>query len=599
MSNPDSKIGGKSRLDSKSPLLVAALEYHQRGWSIIPLEPKGKRPLVPWNSFISTTPTRHQVKEWWTKWPEANIGCVCGRVSNLVVVDVDVYRGGTIQGLPTTGLVSKTGGGGYHCFYTYPRGRREKVRNKVGKDGIDVRGDGGYVVLPPSIHANGTPYRWTNGTSNGDLSPCPTFCYEKPKEKKDDTSKDSWISDLLIKGTSKGSRNDDVSRLAGYLASKDLPPDISENIIFAWMRSQDLPLSKEEINVTTRSVYRTKERNALGEDFTVLRLQDYFRKYAGTEIEWLVDGWLPKSTIGFVASPPGGMKTWLIFDLAASIATGKPFLQKFPVMNTGPVLIFQQEDFHGQIADRLGTVLSSKLLTVKGNFLEEEGETFKVSIPDFSKIPIYLHPERALRFDNKDSVASFRQIVERIKPSLVIVDPLYSAVSPEDYMTQGASQMFVMKKLRDEFGTSFFVVHHTKKQREGNLERQDMWGSQFLNAFLETGWQVKKPDEAENSIIVRRHFKVTGPQPVIKLDFNISTHSSYAYSVSVEDNYEEKEALDLPNEILMFCMGKSYSMRELVSKFGDEKKVKNAVKKLRKEGELECKNHMYKTTVNL
>ena len=79
---------------SSSDCHGAALEYLARGWSVIPIEPCGKRPLVAWLEFQDRLPSPAEVGRWFDRWPEANIGIVTGIVSGLVVLDVDARHGG-------------------------------------------------------------------------------------------------------------------------------------------------------------------------------------------------------------------------------------------------------------------------------------------------------------------------------------------------------------------------------------------------------------------------------------------------------------------------------------------------------------------------
>ncbi len=114
------------------------------------------------------------IGEWWRRSPAANVGIATGAASGLVVVDVDLPKGGrkSLQALVAAGhqlaptLTSHTGGRGLHLVYARPSG--VAIPNAVGRlpglahglPGIDLRGDGGYVVAPPSIHASGRRYRW-------------------------------------------------------------------------------------------------------------------------------------------------------------------------------------------------------------------------------------------------------------------------------------------------------------------------------------------------------------------------------------------------------------------------------------------------------
>ncbi len=138
-------------------LLRAALSYARRGIPVFPCEPGGKRPLT-YNGFWEATTDARRIKTWWDRWPSANLGVPTGTKSGLLVLDVDARDGGpeTLAvlerengPLPRTAR-ARTGGGGIHVFFRYPV--REEVRNSAGwlGRGLDVRGEGGYVVVPPS-----------------------------------------------------------------------------------------------------------------------------------------------------------------------------------------------------------------------------------------------------------------------------------------------------------------------------------------------------------------------------------------------------------------------------------------------------------------
>jgi hypothetical protein len=157
-------------------VLDAALAYRARGWSVVPIEPQGKRPLVRWQAFQKRVPTPAEIAAWFERWPDANVGIVTGHASGLVVVDVDPRHGGaeTLAALEAShgalpaSVESQTGGGGRHLYFAHPGG---VVRNRVGlAPGIDLRGDGGVVVAPPSLHASGRRYRWRDGHRPEDVA---------------------------------------------------------------------------------------------------------------------------------------------------------------------------------------------------------------------------------------------------------------------------------------------------------------------------------------------------------------------------------------------------------------------------------------------
>lgn len=143
-------------------LLQAALDYASRGWRVFPLQ--GKRPFPGTHGFKDATTDTLTIRRWWRQHPDANIGVVTGRISGIVVVDIDGPEGeaalaefGPLPATPT----ARTGRG-RHLYYSYPPDRTIRRHIRV-RPGLDVLGDGGYVVAPPSIHPEtGRRYRWTH-----------------------------------------------------------------------------------------------------------------------------------------------------------------------------------------------------------------------------------------------------------------------------------------------------------------------------------------------------------------------------------------------------------------------------------------------------
>ena len=147
----------EKRRVSNPVLLKAALSYARRGIPVFPCEPGGKRPLT-YNGFWEATTDMRRIKAWWGRWPVANVGVPTGERSGLLVLDIDLRDGGPESlvalerengPLPRTAR-ARTGGGGVHVFFRYPA--EKEVRNSAGwlGPGLDVRGEGGYVVVPPS-----------------------------------------------------------------------------------------------------------------------------------------------------------------------------------------------------------------------------------------------------------------------------------------------------------------------------------------------------------------------------------------------------------------------------------------------------------------
>jgi len=165
-----------------SRMLKAALRYARYGWHVLPVhslrnglcscgnedcQSPGKHPRTK-HGVKDATAKHSTIREWWAKWPSANVGIATGKHSRLVVLDIDPRHDGassftkltsTEGSCPGFPAVS-TGGGGRHIFFEYPS---VAVKSRAGiVKGIDVRADGGYVVAPPSRHVSGKRYRWVD-----------------------------------------------------------------------------------------------------------------------------------------------------------------------------------------------------------------------------------------------------------------------------------------------------------------------------------------------------------------------------------------------------------------------------------------------------
>ena len=151
-----------------STMLDYALRYRRRGFSVIPCS-KVKKPLVKWEPFQLQRASEAQIREWWDKYPDANVGIACGPVSGVDVLDVDTqeaYDALQENWLPDTFKTPtvKTPKG-RHLYFKHRPGLSNTVR---AVPGTDVRTHGGYVVAPPSINGTGQAYYWHDGLTPKD-----------------------------------------------------------------------------------------------------------------------------------------------------------------------------------------------------------------------------------------------------------------------------------------------------------------------------------------------------------------------------------------------------------------------------------------------
>lgn len=158
--------------------LESAIDYAKFGWAVFPLLPRSKAPACA-GGFHSASKNTAEVQKLWNNQSNYNLGISTGDVSGFWVLDIDPDKGGKDSldelenkygSLPET-LTSKTGGGGRHYIFKTPKDA--KISCSIGKlgKGIDVRGNGGYIAAPPSVHPNGTNYEW----EQGEIAEAPTW----------------------------------------------------------------------------------------------------------------------------------------------------------------------------------------------------------------------------------------------------------------------------------------------------------------------------------------------------------------------------------------------------------------------------------------
>lgn len=248
----------------------AALDYLRRGWSVIPVRPRDKRPLIPWQDYQRSPPGETELRDWFERWPDANVGIVTGVVSDLIVLDVDPRHGGeaSLAGLelrhgplPVT-VEAVSGGGGRHIYFAHPGGQ---VRNRVElAPGIDLRGDGGMIVAPPSVHPSGARYAWREGLAPGEvrLAPPPVWLLRELGQGEGRLGHPlSHWRQLVAAGVPAGSRNNTIASLSGHLLWHGVDPEVVTELLLCWNRVRCRPpLSDDEVVRTVQSITRLHER---------------------------------------------------------------------------------------------------------------------------------------------------------------------------------------------------------------------------------------------------------------------------------------------------------------------------------------------------
>jgi len=230
--------------------LEAARKYLSHGMSVIPVQPRGKKPAISWKEYQQRLPTDEELVRWFGNGAKNNIGIVTGSVSGLTVVDLDSEQAFAFakEKKLAPGPTVKTGRG----FHVYCKAK-DGVRNFQQRDDlpdIDLRADGGYVVAPPSVHESGLIYVWVEGRGLGEveMAELPSWVLaDKPEEKK--------TVGELYQGVEKGGRNKALARLVGsFVKDGGSLEDIQEQALL-WNSAITDPLPCEELERTVKSIY--------------------------------------------------------------------------------------------------------------------------------------------------------------------------------------------------------------------------------------------------------------------------------------------------------------------------------------------------------
>jgi hypothetical protein len=317
-------------------LLAAALWYAGRGWPVLPCRPRGKEPLTP-EGLRDATTDPETIRNWWARWPEANVGLLMGGRSGLLALDIDPRHGGTESlaeleaecgPLPHT-IEAITGSGGRHILFRHPGGHiRSRAPMLDALPGIDLRADGSYLIVPPSVHPSGGRYTW-EASSRPEATPLA----DVPE----------WLLDLLPRGENghraepipavirEGHRNVILTSLAGSLRRRGLSAPVIEAALRAVNEAQCLPpLPDEEVRTIARSIGRYEpgapppelapEDRSVGGPVEVCAAELAARPAA--EIEYLpllgAPGYIPKGWSVLVAGYPKAGKTELLARLCQS-----------------------------------------------------------------------------------------------------------------------------------------------------------------------------------------------------------------------------------------------------------------------------------------
>ncbi len=456
----------------------AALEAAQQGFAVFPVQ--GKRPLVAWRTDSSSDVRDVEAMDW----SEATgIGVDCGK-SGLVVVDID-----DLDAVPElteqlgwdptedTTLVSRTGRGGLHLFY---RAGSIEVKNSASRvvQGVDIRGSGGFVVIPPSAHESGRDYHWL---TEHDPAPIPErmvelFNYREERVIPDTPTvlHEKWGLAALaayahdVETSQPGTRNEMLNRCAFLTFGIVKGGHLHYEVAAARLRAAGLHvgLSSSEVEGTLRSAWESATPRHPEEQEPTWKPSPVtvetgerpkFRTLTADELEklpppqWLLEDRLPEGQT-WMYGEPGSGKTFIALDWALTVAASGL-----------TVLYFVGEGVTG---------FARRVASWRANRTQDTSA--------FYAIP------QAPHLLNREAIETLRNTVADYNPALIVVDTFARAAVGGDENSAKDVGMAIdaLDGLWRDYACSSLVLHHSNKSGSG--ER----GSSAIRGAADATWEV-------------------------------------------------------------------------------------------------------------
>ena len=499
-------------------VLQAALDYAQRGWLVAPLhwivkgqcscgkptcESQGKHPLTP-HGLKDSSKNPAIIRKWWKMWPEANVAIITGKESGLVVIDLD-DKGHGIQeeelqskghgNLPLT-PTADTGGGGRHYFYAYNGSR---IRNRAGllDLNVDVRGEGGYVVAPPSRHLSGKQYVWRINHIGHKVAPLPDWLHRLlTEEQKKHLPKDRTVplSDLWA-GVPHGKRNQTAAKLAGRLIGRGMQPEEVMSLMSLWNTQNEPVLPEAELAETVKSIYGAETRKP---DFIGVMPAEYFLTADIAKPDNIVEkGIFPEGSALILTGASGVGKSLISLEIAVRLSKGME-LWNMEVPKPRQVLLIQKENPDHTIRARLRRICRGLGVQVADKIFFADRK-FKLNL-------------------NKDiDLRKVKDLIEKVKAEVVVLDPLssYHSVNENDNI-QMRQTLDHLTDITADTGVAWIVIHHEGKPTEAT--KNSKWrfrGASSIRDWADTmiGYLYKGNNEGKVMRMLTFDKVRHGPEP--------------------------------------------------------------------------------------
>ncbi|MEZ4706757.1 MAG: AAA family ATPase [Caldilineaceae bacterium] len=571
---------GKSATTSNKPIQAipaeTALQYLSWGWSVIPVHLSintdgkiSKRPAIKWQEYQQRLPKNEEVKQWFDKGSYPGIGVVTGKISNLVVVDIEHDATlDDVKGIESS-LESQTINGGRHVFYRWTKHLKNTVR--LHDKPIDFRGDGGFIVLPPSQIGN-RGYAWSKQGNPQNLPELPTHIEnaltQVSKEHSPGTEDITRETESPTTNSSEfptanqGERNATATQVAGSLCaniSSKLWESVGWTAMINWNSSQcHPPLPISELRSVWHSITSTHQRNhpkqlskhteqrKASKPIVILPWKQ-FRNQEFQEPEWIVENLIPEKGLVAVAGPPESCKSYFTSYLAIAVARGEVLFEQFAAKQVG-VLLIDQENLPAWIQRRL----------------------MQFNTQENLPLHIYANRDAPFNLENQDAFGQVVAYIQAHQIELVILDTLRLSHVRDENSSTDMKPVFDRLKQLTQHTSVIFIQHHRKGDRKQphSVHGEDMMGSMLIRGSVDYQLSiVKLSDVSEGVTQIKvtqtkaRYTRNLKPFTLTLEENNDQLHFSYA-GPAVEHISKRQQA---QQTILSMLQDQSLTRQEIIS----------------------------------
>ena len=522
-------------------LIDAALHYaNDYGWHVFPCHAidaaggctcgnaKCKSPgknLRTAHGFKDASKDTDFITAWWQQWPAANVGIATGPVSGIIVVDVD--QGGQIMEL-LFGVLdhtifstkrSKTGGG-THYFYKYPTTAKISISASQLAKNIDIRGDGGYVIAPPSKHASGNNYSWISESLEllefpqvwiDKLNAPPAAKSSQPATPKSPPSNTNSTGNGVTNGNGHnahgsspfvvpppdpglrvpieinfGNRNNALIKLAGQLRHFGY----SEGAMFAALSVENQricqpPLDNQEIHDIAHSAGRYKPSTPMDQvsDDDSSANPDYentlrpflYKDFINAQFEQkeILAYHIGKRDIAIIQAPTNAGKTTKLRNVVLCMTAGRPFMPFYAGQRPIKVAYF---DFENDAQD-----IQRDLAIMDDVFMPKEA---KLIGENLIVIPKGLMGGELFQFNTHEKWAN--ELIRDNNVEFIIVDNISAAYDLNDENSNAEVTKKVIKpllKMAYKCDCAFLFAHHYGKGKASEIEHAGVHAGRGASAL--------------------------------------------------------------------------------------------------------------------